>query len=49
MNNIEPAKSDNNPKKQVITPRKAVETLYFNRYLKSGDEVMDARLDITRL
>lgn len=44
MNNIEPAKSDNNPKKQVITPRKAVETLYFNRYLKSGDEVMDARL-----
>ena len=28
----------------MITPRKAVETLYFNRYLKSGDEVMDARL-----
>ena len=44
MNNIEPAKSDNNPKKQVITPRKAVETLYFNRYLRSGDEVMDERL-----
>ena len=41
---IEPAKGDNNPKKQVITPRKAIESLYFNRYLKAGDEVLDARL-----
>ncbi|MCJ1655186.1 two-component system regulatory protein YycI [Staphylococcus sp. NRL 21/187] len=44
MSKIEPAKSDSNPKKQVITPRKAIETLYFNRYLKSGDEVLDAKL-----
>ena len=32
MSKIEPAKGDNNPKKQVITPRKAIESLYFNRY-----------------
>lgn len=44
MNKIEPATSDSNPKKQVITPRKAIETLYFNRYLKSGDQVLDVRL-----
>ena len=44
MDKIEPAKSDNNDKKQIITPRKAVETLYFNRYLKENDEVIDARL-----
>lgn len=48
MSKIEPAKGDNNPKKQVITPRKAIESLYFNRYLKAGDEVLDARLDITQ-
>ena len=46
MSKIEPAKGDNNPKKQVITPRKAIESLYFNRYLKAGDEVLDARLEI---
>ena len=44
MSKIESAKGDNNPKKQVITPRKAIESLYFNRYLKAGDEVLDARL-----
>ena len=31
-------------KRQVITPRKAIEALYFNRYLKKDDQVINARL-----
>lgn len=44
MDKIEPANSDNNKAQQIITPRKAIETLYFNRYLNANDEVVDARL-----
>ncbi|MDG5323658.1 two-component system regulatory protein YycI, partial [Staphylococcus aureus] len=31
-------------KHQVIGVRKAIEALYYNRYLKKGDEVINARL-----
>lgn len=44
MNNIHIAEGSNSTKKQVISPRKAVEALYFNRYLKRNDQVIDARL-----
>ncbi len=29
-------------KHQVISVRKAIEALYYNRYLKKGDEVINA-------
>ena len=48
MNNIHIAEGSNSTKKQVISPRKAVEALYFNRYLKRNDQVLDARLAITQ-
>ena len=38
MNNIHIAEGSNSTKKQVITPRKAVEALYYNRYLKRNDK-----------
>ena len=44
MDNIEAAKGSNSSKNQVIGPRKAIEALYYNRYLKRHDEVIDARL-----
>ena len=44
MNNIHIAEGSNSTKKQVISPRKAVEALYFNRYLKRNDHVIDSRL-----
>ncbi|MEJ7550510.1 two-component system regulatory protein YycI, partial [Staphylococcus hominis] len=44
MDNIEAAKGSNSSKSQVIGPRKAIEALYYNRYLKRHDEVIDARL-----
>ena len=44
MNDIHIAEGSNSTKKQVISPRKAVEALYFNRYLKRNDQVIDARL-----
>ena len=44
MDQIEIAEGSNSTKKQVITPRKAVEALYFNRYLKKRDQVLDVRL-----
>ena len=44
MNNIHMAEGSNSSKKQVISPRKAVEALYYNRYLKQHDQVIDARL-----
>ncbi|MEB6612560.1 two-component system regulatory protein YycI [Staphylococcus pasteuri] len=44
MNDIQAAKGSNSSKSQVIGPRKAIEALYFNRYLKRHDEVVDARL-----
>ena len=34
MDDIQVAKGSNSTKKQVITPRKAIEALYYNRYLK---------------
>jgi len=44
MDDIQVAKGSNSTKKQVITPRKAIEALYYNRYLKQNDQVLDARL-----
>lgn len=44
MDNIHMAEGSNSTKKQVISPRAAVEALYFNRYLKKHDQVIDARL-----
>ena len=44
MDNIEAAKGSNSSKSQVIGSRKAIEALYYNRYLKRHDEVIDARL-----
>lgn len=43
MNNIQPTEGADE-KEQVITPRKAIEALYFNRYLQKNDEVVSARL-----
>ncbi|HDG4626135.1 TPA: two-component system regulatory protein YycI [Staphylococcus aureus] len=43
MDDIKP--TDGADKKhQVISVRKAIEALYYNRYLKKGDEVINARL-----
>jgi regulatory protein YycI of two-component signal transduction system YycFG len=43
MDDIKP--TDGADKKhQVIGVRKAIEALYYNRYLKKGDEVINARL-----
>ena len=48
MDDIQVAKGSNSTKKQVITPRKAIEALYYNRYLKQNDQVLDARLAIIK-
>lgn len=44
MEKIEPSEGTNNEKKKVVSPKKALESLYFNRYLKRGDEVTNVRL-----
>ena len=44
MEKIEPSEGSNNEKKKVISPKKALESLYFNRYLKRGDTVTNVRL-----
>lgn len=44
MKSIEPSNGANNDKKQVNSAKKAIEQLYFNRYLKRNDEVTNARL-----
>ncbi|EHM67118.1 two-component system regulatory protein YycI [Staphylococcus pettenkoferi] len=44
MKTIAPSKGENNDAKQVISAKKALEAMYFNRYLKRNDEVTQIRL-----
>ncbi|MBI5974994.1 two-component system regulatory protein YycI [Staphylococcus canis] len=44
MEDIRPSKGSNNQPRNVISARDALEALYFNQYLKSGDEVLSMRL-----
>ncbi|GEP85072.1 yycH family protein [Staphylococcus piscifermentans] len=41
---IGPSKGENNREKQVVSARKAIEALYYNRYLKRNDAVTSVRL-----
>ncbi|ANZ34341.1 two-component system regulatory protein YycI [Staphylococcus carnosus] len=41
---IGPSKGENNQEKQVVSARKAIEALYYNRYLKRNDAVTSVRL-----
>lgn len=44
MGKVEPSEGANNVEKQVISPKKALDELYYNRYLISGDKVKNVRL-----
>lgn len=44
MEDIRPSKGENNKPRQVISAREAIETLYYNQYLKAGQSVDSIRL-----
>ena len=44
MEDILPSKGTNNEPKKVIRAREALEALYYNQYLKHGEEVESIRL-----
>lgn len=44
MSELGPSKGENNDVEQVISARKAIEALYFNRYIKKNDTVTNIRL-----
>ena len=44
MQDIRPSKGANNKRHKVMSAHKALEALYYNQYLKEGDEVLNLRL-----
>lgn len=44
LDKLKPGNGDNNHKQKIATARTALETLYFNTYLKKGDTVQSVRL-----
>lgn len=44
MEDIRPSKGENNQPRHVLSAREAIETLYYNQYLKSGQSVDSIRL-----
>ncbi|MDO5376037.1 MAG: two-component system regulatory protein YycI [Staphylococcus rostri] len=44
MQDIRPSKGENNKRHKVISAYEAFEALYYNQYLKDGDEVKNLRL-----
>lgn len=44
MEDIRPSKGENNKPRNVISAREAIEALYYNQYLKSGQSVDSIRL-----
>lgn len=44
MQDIRPSKGANNKRHKVMSAHEALEALYYNQYLKDGDEVLNLRL-----
>lgn len=44
MEDVRPSKGENNKPRHVLSAREAIETLYYNQYLKSGQSVDSIRL-----
>ncbi|MDT3994163.1 two-component system regulatory protein YycI, partial [Mammaliicoccus fleurettii] len=44
LDKLKPGNGDNNNKQKIVNAKTALETLYYNTYLKKGDKVESVRL-----